>query len=85
MLGNDEPIASVVGEIVPLKADWYDFASKYDDGGMELVVPARITAEADRARAQELAVAGVRRLAIARAWRESTCSSATTARCSSTS
>lgn len=55
VLGNAEPIASVVGEIVPLKADWYDFASKYDDGGMELVVPARIPAE-QAARVQELAV-----------------------------
>jgi D-alanine-D-alanine ligase len=55
VLGNEEPFASVVGEIVPLKADWYDFASKYDEGGMELVVPARIPAE-QAARAQELAV-----------------------------
>ncbi len=55
VLGNEEPLASIVGEIVPLKADWYDFASKYDDGGMELIVPARIPAE-QIARAQELAV-----------------------------
>jgi D-alanine-D-alanine ligase len=55
VLGNEEPFASLVGEIVPLKADWYDFASKYDDDGMELVVPARIPAE-QAARAQELAV-----------------------------
>jgi D-alanine-D-alanine ligase len=55
VLGNEEPLASFVGEIVPLKADWYDFASKYDDDGMELVVPARIPPE-QAARAQELAV-----------------------------
>ena len=55
VLGNEEPLASLVGEIVPLKADWYDYASKYDDGGMDLVVPARITPE-QAARAQELAV-----------------------------
>jgi D-alanine-D-alanine ligase len=55
VLGNEEPFASVVGEIVPLKADWYDFASKYDEGGMELVVPARIPPE-QAARVQELAV-----------------------------
>ena len=55
VLGNEEPFASAVGEIVPLKADWYDFASKYDEGGMELVVPARVPAE-QAARAQELAV-----------------------------
>jgi D-alanine-D-alanine ligase len=54
VLGNREPIASVVGEIVA-HAEWYDFSAKYDEGGMELVVPARITPEAD-ARVRELAV-----------------------------
>ena len=42
VMGLDEPQASVPGEIVILKGDWYDFAAKYDDGGMELVVPARL-------------------------------------------
>lgn len=56
VLGNAEPIASVPGEIVPLLADWYDFASKYEEGGMELVVPARIEPEALE-RVQGLAVA----------------------------
>jgi D-alanine-D-alanine ligase len=56
VLGNEEPIASLVGEIVPLASDWYDYAAKYDEGGMELVVPARISAESTR-RVQELAVA----------------------------
>jgi D-alanine-D-alanine ligase len=55
VLGNDEPLASVVGEIVPLAGDWYDYASKYDEGGMELVVPARITPDQATC-AQELAV-----------------------------
>jgi D-alanine-D-alanine ligase len=54
VLGNREPIASVVGEIVA-HADWYDYAAKYDEGGMDLVVPARIPPEAD-ARVRELAV-----------------------------
>jgi D-alanine-D-alanine ligase len=44
VLGNRAPIASEVGEIVA-HADWYDFDAKYADGGMELVVPARIPAE----------------------------------------
>lgn len=44
VLGNREPIASVVGEIVA-HADWYDFEAKYADGGMELVVPARLPDE----------------------------------------
>ena len=56
VLGNEEPIASLVGEIVPLASDWYDYEAKYADGGMELVVPARISDEANR-RVQELAVA----------------------------
>jgi D-alanine-D-alanine ligase len=56
VLGNDDPLASVPGEIVPLKADWYDYASKYEDEGMKLVVPARIR-EAAVERTRELAVA----------------------------
>jgi D-alanine-D-alanine ligase len=43
VMGLDEPEASVPGEIVILKGDWYDYAAKYDDGGMELVVPARLS------------------------------------------
>jgi D-alanine-D-alanine ligase len=41
VLGNREPVASVVGEIVA-HADWYDYSAKYDEGGMDLVIPARI-------------------------------------------
>jgi D-alanine-D-alanine ligase len=39
VLGNRDPIASLPGQIVPLGHEWYDFASKYDEGGMELVIP----------------------------------------------
>jgi D-alanine-D-alanine ligase len=46
VLGNRDPVASVVGEIVA-HADWYDYSAKYDEGGMELVIPARIPPEAD--------------------------------------
>jgi D-alanine-D-alanine ligase len=45
VLGNRDPIASAVGEIVA-NADWYDYSAKYDDGGMELIVPARVPLEA---------------------------------------
>ena len=45
VLGNRDPIASIVGEIVA-HADWYDYSAKYEEGGMELVVPARISDEA---------------------------------------
>ncbi len=54
VLGNDRPIASPPGEIVT-HADWYDYEAKYSDGGMDLVVPARIGDE-QIARVRELAV-----------------------------
>jgi D-alanine-D-alanine ligase len=54
VLGNRDPVASVVGEIVA-HADWYDFSAKYDEGGMDLVIPARIPPEADE-RVRQLAV-----------------------------
>jgi D-alanine-D-alanine ligase len=51
VIGNDEPVASEPGEIV-VNAEWYDYEAKYTPGGMELVVPARITPAArDRVRA----------------------------------
>jgi D-alanine-D-alanine ligase len=56
VLGNREPIASVPGEIVVTRGEWYDFDAKYDDGEMQLIVPARISRE-QRERAQELALA----------------------------
>ncbi len=55
VMGLDEPEASVPGEIVVLKGDWYDYAAKYDDGGMELVVPARLP-EGMREEVRRLAV-----------------------------
>jgi D-alanine-D-alanine ligase len=55
VLGNRDPSASVVGEIVA-NADWYDFDAKYADGGMELIVPARLPAETTE-QVQRLAVA----------------------------
>jgi D-alanine-D-alanine ligase len=45
VIGNDEPEASQPGEIV-VHADWYDYEAKYTPGGMDLVVPARISAAA---------------------------------------
>jgi D-alanine-D-alanine ligase len=54
LLGNDEVVASPPGEIVTRGHDWYDYEAKYSAGGMELVVPAEIPAEA-RERVRELA------------------------------
>jgi D-alanine-D-alanine ligase len=58
VLGNRDPIASLPGEIDSHGfdgADWYDFSAKYEEGGMDLIVPPRISPEAI-ARVQELAV-----------------------------
>ncbi|MGD8398176.1 MAG: D-alanine--D-alanine ligase family protein [Anaerolineae bacterium] len=41
VLGNDEPAASVPGEIVPCN-EFYDYAAKYLDGESELLIPAPI-------------------------------------------
>ena len=49
VLGNREPIASLPGEIVShgfAGADWYDYSAKYDEGGMDLIIPPRIPDEA---------------------------------------
>jgi D-alanine-D-alanine ligase len=58
VLGNLEPVASIPGEIVA-NADWYDYSAKYDEGGMDLKVPPRITEEQIE-RVQELSVAAFR-------------------------
>jgi D-alanine-D-alanine ligase len=56
VMGLYEAEASVPGEVVLLRgAEWYDYEAKYSDGGVELQVPARISAAA---------AAAVRRLAV---------------------
>jgi D-alanine-D-alanine ligase len=52
--------ASEPGEIVLTGADWYDFEAKYSPGGMELRVPAGVSAAA-RERVRALAVEAFRR------------------------
>lgn len=44
VLGNDEPLASVPGEIVPCN-EFYDYAAKYLDGESELLIPAPVPEE----------------------------------------
>src|ERR1700723_2727950 len=53
VLGNDEPVASVPGEIVPVK-EFYDYNAKYLDEGSALIIPAKLT-RAETRRVQELA------------------------------
>lgn len=53
VLGNDDPVASVPGEIVP-GAEFYDYSAKYLDDSSQLLIPApleRETAEQCRAMA----------------------------------
>jgi D-alanine-D-alanine ligase len=55
VLGNDEPAASVPGEIVPVK-EFYDYNAKYLDEGSRLIIPAKLT-KAQTQKVQDLAVA----------------------------
>ncbi len=55
VLGNDDPVASVPGEIVPVK-EFYDYDAKYLAEGSELIIPAKLT-KAQTKKVQELAVA----------------------------
>src|SRR5713226_2436926 len=54
VLGNDEPQASLPGEVLPSR-EFYDYEAKYIDENSQLIVPARITATQTR-RVQHLAV-----------------------------
>jgi D-alanine-D-alanine ligase len=44
VLGNDEPIASIVGEVVPNR-EFYDYRAKYIDGASRLDIPAHLSRE----------------------------------------
>jgi len=44
VLGNDEPVASVPGEVVPCN-EFYDYSAKYLDGESDLLIPAPIPDE----------------------------------------
>src|SRR6201988_3026847 len=54
VLGNDDPVASVPGEIVPIK-EFYDYNAKYLDEGSKLIIPAKLT-RAQTKKVQKLAV-----------------------------
>ena len=58
VLGNDEPIASLPGEI-GYDAEWYDYSTKYLEGQSRLTVPAPVSPEITR-RIRELAIAAFR-------------------------
>src|ERR1700739_3277556 len=54
VLGNDEPVPSIPGEIVPVK-EFYDYNAKYLDEGSELIIPAKLS-KAETKKIQELAI-----------------------------
>jgi D-alanine-D-alanine ligase len=54
VLGNDEPEASVVGEVVPSR-EFYDYEAKYLEEGSRVIIPARLT-ETQSAEIRRLAV-----------------------------
>jgi len=57
VLGNDDPVASVVGEVVPRGHEFYDYEAKYlDEHGAELRIPADIKPDAAE-EVQRMAVA----------------------------
>lgn len=54
VLGNDEPRASVVGEVIPA-GEFYDYNSKYIDGGTQLIIPADLPVSVSK-KVQEIAL-----------------------------
>jgi D-alanine-D-alanine ligase len=58
VLGNEDPKASVVGEIVPGK-EFYDYEAKYLSEGSVPIIPAKLTSSETR-KVREMAVAAFR-------------------------
>jgi D-alanine-D-alanine ligase len=58
VLGNDDPKASVVGEIIPGK-EFYDYEAKYLSEGSVPVIPAKLT-KSETKQIREMAVAAFR-------------------------
>ena len=54
VLGNDEPEASLPGEIVP-STEFYDYNAKYLDEGSQLIIPAKLS-KAETKEVQRLAI-----------------------------
>jgi D-alanine-D-alanine ligase len=53
VIGNDAPQVSEPGQVIA-HAEWYDYEAKYTEGGMDLVVPAPVSA-AQRERVRRIA------------------------------
>ncbi|MBZ5534364.1 MAG: D-alanine--D-alanine ligase [Acidobacteriia bacterium] len=60
VLGNQSPLASVPGEVIPIH-EFYDYEAKYIDEGSRLIIPAKLT-KAQVKRIRGLAVAAYKAL-----------------------
>lgn len=60
VLGNEDPITSLPGEIVP-KREFYDYSAKYMDEGTTLIAPAELDGETTR-RLSHLAISSFKAL-----------------------
>ena len=58
VLGNDEPRASVPGEIIPHR-EYYDYSAKYLESGSQIEIPAKLSKK-QVAQFQEYAIRGYR-------------------------
>jgi len=58
VLGNDEPAASLPGEVVPGK-EFYDYAANYLEEGSQLIIPAKLT-KAQIKQVQQMAIGAFR-------------------------
>jgi len=58
VLGNDEPEASVPGEVIPSR-EFYDYEAKYLDEGSRVIIPAELDA-GEAAEVQRLSIAAFR-------------------------
>jgi D-alanine-D-alanine ligase len=54
VLGNDDPKASVCGEVIPAK-EFYDYDAKYIDEGSKLLIPAKLS-RSQQKQVQQMAV-----------------------------
>jgi D-alanine-D-alanine ligase len=60
VLGNDDPVASVPGEIVPVGHEFYDYEAKYlDEQGAQLLIPADLKPDVME-QVQRMAIAAFR-------------------------
>jgi D-alanine-D-alanine ligase len=58
VLGNDDPEASIAGEVIPSR-EFYDYEAKYLDDASQVIIPARIS-DAEMATVRRLAIEAFR-------------------------